>query len=293
MTVGLPHVLWIGGPPGSGKTSIARMLAAKHDLRACHADAHTWEHHDRAVARGYRGATRWEQMTPDEQWLGQVDEMVGISVDANEERFRLIVEEIEKLPRSPLVLAEGTPLLPWLIRTRVSSAAHAVWLVPTPEFQRSLLERRPQTTFERTSNPARAASNRIEREIRVGAMIEYDAGERGGHVLKVDGSRDLRAMADAVEAIFESAITAGPRAETKEERRKLRRDGNLTLLRQVATYFERVPGAGDAATSPVPFACECGASGCDGSVEMSLAAAGDAFQGRYVVSNDHASHRPA
>ena len=90
----------MGGPPCSGKTSISLLLAARHDLRSYNSDLHTWEHHDKAVARAYRAAARWESMTPDEAWLGDIDEMVAISIAANEERCRLMVEDLEGLPRS-------------------------------------------------------------------------------------------------------------------------------------------------------------------------------------------------
>lgn len=33
MTNGLENVLWLGGPPGSGKTAVARPLARRHGLR--------------------------------------------------------------------------------------------------------------------------------------------------------------------------------------------------------------------------------------------------------------------
>jgi replication-associated recombination protein RarA len=60
----LPNVLWLGGPPRSGKTTIARRIARRHGLRWYNADAHTWEHRDRALAAGSEPALRWEAMTP-------------------------------------------------------------------------------------------------------------------------------------------------------------------------------------------------------------------------------------
>jgi hypothetical protein len=281
-------VLWIGGPPCSGKTSIGRSLAARHDLRPYHSDAHTWEHHDAAVSLGFPAAAHWEERTPDEQWLGDLDAMVETSVATNEERCRLMVEDIEALPAAPLVVAEGAPLHPSFVGERLAGRDHGVWLVPTPEFQRARLEERDRTTWERTSDPARALENRIERELRVGKLIEEEAIVRGLHVLRVDVTRGLTAMTDAVETIFAEVISGGPRAGTTTERRELRRDENLTLLRQVSTYFERVPEAGDPRTSPIEFDCECGASGCEATVEMALADAEGVFGGNgFLVVAGH------
>jgi adenylate kinase family enzyme len=43
-----PPVLWIGGPPGAGKSTVARHLARRRGLRWYQADTHTWTHRDRA-----------------------------------------------------------------------------------------------------------------------------------------------------------------------------------------------------------------------------------------------------
>jgi shikimate kinase len=159
--VALGHVLRLGGPPCSGKTSIARILAGRYDLRAYHADAHTWEHHDKAVDRRYPAAARTESLGSDELWLA-----------------------------------------------------------------------------------------------------------------------DVAAMAAAVEEIFAEVAAAGPRASDPQARSALRREDNLQVYCQVSTFFERRPEAGDPARSPVPFACECGASGCDAGVRLTLVEARRVFDAR-------------
>jgi hypothetical protein len=227
-------------------------------------------------------------MTPEEHWLGELDAMVELSIATNEERCRLMVEDIEALATAPLVVAEGTPLFPSFVGERLAGRDHGVWLVPTPEFQRARLEERPQTSFERTSDPARALENRIQRELCVGEVIEEEAKARGLHLVYVDGTRDLTGVTAAVEAIFAAVISAGPRAETETERRKLRRGENVILFRQLSTYFERVPEAGDPMTTPAPFGCECGASGCGALVEVPLVAAANAFGGNgFLVATGH------
>ena len=260
----LAHVLWIGGPPGTGKTSIARKLAAENDVRAYHSDAHTFAHHDRALALAFPATERWEAMSQEERWvLTPPDRMAEHSLELNAERFRLMLEDLRAFPPAPLIVAEGTPLLPSLVAPHLASAAHAVWLLPAPELERALLAGRPTTTFDATSDPPRAAENRIRRELLVAEAIEREAGVRGLRVLRVDGSRDLASMREAVEEAFRGVLERGPRATSREARRALRRDENRRWLRQILTYLEREPAAGRPDDAEYRFACECGHSACD------------------------------
>jgi hypothetical protein len=227
-------------------------------------------------------------MTPDEAWLADIDEMVAISIAANEERCRLMIEDLGALPASPLVIAEGTPLFPSYVAPRLIDRDRAVWLIPTPEFQTARLGERPGHTWQQTSDPERALENRIERERLVGERIEAEAVARDLRVIRIDGSISLLEVAGEVEAIFAEAIASGPVASTPSQRRALRRDDNLQVHSQVATYFERMPGAGDPSASPVPFACECGAAGCDALVDTTLVAAGQVFEGsHWLVAPSH------
>jgi hypothetical protein len=269
----LGHVLWIGGAPASGKTTIGRWLAHRYDLRAYNADAHTWEHHDQSLANGDPGAARWEALTADARWLGmRPADMAEFSLELNAERFAKMVEDVRALPTPPMVVMEGTPLLPWLVEKHLASPASAVWLVPTPEFQRARLMERDVTIWGATSDPPRAAANRIERERLVSDAIERAAVERGYTVLRVDGSRDLDAMKARVEEALAESLAAGAHRTTPEQLRAIRRSENETVLRQVRTYLERVPAAGAPETCAVPFSCECGRSGCEFQPLVSVAA---------------------
>ena len=260
----LPHVIWIGGPPGCGKTSIGRWLAHRYDLQAYNADAHTWEHHDRSLARGDPAAARWEASSPDERWVTMAPAaMAEFSLQLNAERFRSMVEDVRRLASEPMIVMEGTPLLPWLVETYLADSANAVWLMPTVQFQRARLLERAVTTWKTTSDPALALSNRIERERLVGEAIERGALERGYRVLRVDETRDLAAMKRLVGEALRGALAAGARASSREQLREIRRSENATVLNQVRTYLARVPNAGTPETYVVPFSCECGNGGCE------------------------------
>lgn len=261
----LERVLWIGGPPGCGKTSIAKRIGRRHGLRVYNSDAHTWEHRDRALATGLPAIVRWEAMTFDERWvLSTPAEMAAMSLEL--ERGSMILDDLRRLPASPLTIAEGTPLLPELLTSSGAEAARAVWLLPTAEFQRARLEERGAPAG--VSDPARARENRIQRELLMTAEIRRQTGERGLRTLVVDGSRTIEETTAAVETLFADPLAEGPRAETVAERSELLRDANATIAAQLRTHFERIPEAGDPQDATYPFACECGDTNCEASVNL-------------------------
>jgi predicted kinase len=137
----LTHVLWIGGAPGSGKTTVAKRIARRHGLRWYNADAHTWDHRDRALEAGDPAALHWEAMTPRERWVATSPaEMVDLSL--NLERGPMIVDALRALPAAPLVVAEGSTVLPDLVASGIADRSRAVWLAPTRDLQRARLEER-------------------------------------------------------------------------------------------------------------------------------------------------------
>ena len=211
-----------------------------------------------------RAAARWEALTPDERWVTMTPAaMAEFSLELNAERFGNMVEDVGGQPREPAIVMEGTPLLPWLVEQHLENPANAVWLLPSPAFQRPRLLERTSTTWNETSDPETALANRIERERLVAEAIERGARERGYTVLRVDETRGLEAMKGLVEDALGEALAAVPRASSADQLRAIRRSENASVLYQVQTYLERVPAAGTPETYVVPFSCECGSGGCD------------------------------
>jgi len=269
------HVLWIGGAPVSGKTTVATRLARRHGLRWYGADTRTWEHRDRAIRAGSARALRWEEMTPSERWeTATPAEMLELSL--HRERGPMVVEDLEALPRSPLVVADGTTLP----AAAVPDRSRAAWLIPTPEFQRRLfderrLERGPRELY-------RLLAETIEREAR----------ESGLPILVVDGALTVDATVEAVDQAFAAAIAEGPRAETAWERRALIREANTAIMGQVRAGQARPWAEGDAERVVRTFLCECGDPSCTATVDVTVGVAASApiLAPRHVpVASDHGS----
>ncbi|NEB77441.1 AAA family ATPase [Streptomyces sp. SID14478] len=246
-------VVWLGGPPGVGKSTVAERLARRHGLRRYHADTRTWAHRDRALAAGHPAAVRFEALSPAERWAAPVPDLLAMSL--HHERGRMATDDVRALPPAPLAVAEGTVITPAAVRTLPGRAA--LWLLPTPE----LLEKR---LVERELEAGPLALYR-----RIADVIEEEVRASGAPFLTVDTDTATN-LTEAVEARWADVLAAAPGAVDRRERRALLREANLAVVAQYTRYFARPWSRGDAAAAKAAFSCECGDTGCAGHVTLAV-----------------------
>lgn len=261
------HALWIGGPPGSGKTSIAKRVARRHGLRWYSADAYTWQHRDRALLAGNDAARRWEEMNPEERWTKLTPEE-QFAMSLHFERGSMIVDDVRRLPLSPLVVVEGSTVSPTVVSSGVAERSRAVWLQPTPEF------------FEREQHWAPDLQPVLR------ATIKREVREHGAPALTVDGSRGVEELVALIEERFADALSEGPRARTLPERRQLLREANTMVVSQGFDYLARPWSQGDPESFIRAFICECDDPECAAAIELPIAAAA----AEPVLAPGHAEH---
>jgi hypothetical protein len=255
----LEHVVWIGGASGAGKTTLATRLARRHGLRWYSADARTWDHRDSAIRAGHEGAIRWEAMSAEERHsvaLERPEELVSLNLDLD--RGPMIVDDLRALPPAPLVVADGSTVLPRLVDEGHARRDRSVWLLPSFDVHRSFHE-------------ANGMAHLVDYRWHVIQEVERQAAEYGVNMIRIDGSQGADSVLADVEQLFADAIEEGPRATTPGERRALLRWANAELVRQARGFLDRPWSTGDEATFSRPFRCECDDPECEEAVPLPIA----------------------
>jgi hypothetical protein len=198
----LGRALWIGGGQWAGKSTVARLLAHRYGLTAYHYDYHDSRGHDaRRVARRVSLGLPPAAPDPDTVWVRTPpDEMAAETLSGFPARFEWALDDLRGLVSGRPVLAEGWGLRPELVAPIAGSPRRMVVMVPTAEFRATQVRTLPRaaTLDQNVSDPARAQSNRLERDRLVADDAVRAARRLGIRVIEVDGTRDAEAVADLV-----------------------------------------------------------------------------------------------
>ncbi|GAA3671366.1 hypothetical protein GCM10022224_039510 [Nonomuraea antimicrobica] len=198
----LGRALWIGGGQWAGKSTVARLLAARYGLTAYHYDYHDIRaHNDRRIAR--RLALGQSPADPDleDVWVHTTPaEMAAQTLAGFPVRFEWALDDLRALVSGRPVLAEGWGLRPEFVAPIAGSPRRMVVMVPTEAFRAWQVRSLPRAaTFDHeVSDPVRAQRNRLERDRLVADDAVRSARRLGVRVIEVDGSRDADAVADLV-----------------------------------------------------------------------------------------------
>ncbi len=206
-------VLWIGGTPDAGKTSVARALGEHFCWPVYEYDRTDLYHHNLLVHISPDNYSSFMSATIDEQWVDPApDVLLQRALDSFEKRFHFILEELHAwtLPKNGRMIVEGFGLTPARLTPLLSSPNQAIFLIPTEQFKKASMERRGKPAFAKeTSNPTKAKQNLLERDLLLARHIQEQAQRHGLRVVEVDGSYSIEKTAQLIHEHFSPFLKQG------------------------------------------------------------------------------------
>jgi len=208
----LAHVLWIGGGPQAGKTTLSRLLAGKWDLKIYNLDWHGVREHE---TRPTPAIAAFAAQSMDERWaLPEVADLVTRAIEFWESNFELVIGDLLAMPRGRTIVAEGPRALPWCVAPTIRSPRQAIFLVPTRERRETVATRRwgpgQIERFPGIKDREGALAKHAQRDALLDERIEASCRDLGLRCERVDGSRDLDASIALLEEQFGPYLPATP-----------------------------------------------------------------------------------
>ncbi len=208
----LSHVLWIGGSPCSGKSTVSHTIARIYVFIDYHADAWESNHFARRVAAGNAEAEAFLKMSMDQRWTRRsVETLTQEAIVSWTNRFSLVIEDLLAFPRDRFIVAEGN-FFPLCVAPYLSSPHQAIWLVPTDTFCEQgrrtrwaelAVRQKRHGVYDESSDAEKRQSNIIARDCQLARYVKQQAKELSLIVHEVDGSRSREDVTELVERHFD------------------------------------------------------------------------------------------
>ena len=193
-------ILFLGGSACAGKSSVARLLAARHRLTLYSVDERFAEHRPRAESKRHLGFIRLMDRKPQDLFAGSAESQAAELLAFYRDELEMVLEDLEGI--SGPAVAEGVGLLPELVAPHLGDRRTAVFLVATADFRRRTYRGRGAFVAEllaQCADPDAAFERWMARDDLVAERIVETAGKGHLPTLLVDGSKSVESVTAAVE----------------------------------------------------------------------------------------------
>lgn len=201
----LAHVLWLGGSPCSGKSTVAERICRKWDHKIYDCDDAWFRHGERVSPESHPVLYRLAHANARELWLDRpVQQQVDDAIASYRELFPLILADIQLMSMDTPIIAVGAALLPDVLAGIGVPRSRALWLVPSEAFQREHYGRREwrHAILDQTDDPERAWENWMLRDAAFAREVQRQAAGISGRVIVVDGAQGVDEVERDVAAHF-------------------------------------------------------------------------------------------
>jgi hypothetical protein len=204
----LQHVRWIGGGTGTGKSTVASLLAQRFGLGVYDGDQAARGYMTRVDPEKQPHYAAWLAMSPQQRWLERTPEEIFADMPTlHGESFPFVLDDLLSSASEQIILVDDFRTLPRHVAPLLSWPEQAVFLLPTPSFRERALR-------NRYSDPKRARANwgdadvglvlaaRLARDELWDAEVRRQADGLGLRVIAVDGTRSPDELSDQLAPMF-------------------------------------------------------------------------------------------
>jgi 2-phosphoglycerate kinase len=183
----------IGGSPCCGKSTIAEYLAKEFNFEYYKIDDHEKEHSERCQPDRHPTMFKYSKMCWNEIWMRPVSYQVQELIEYYQERFEMIIEDLEKYDLSKPIILEGAALLPKLVDQYNVKFQNILFMVPTKQFQLNQYSKRKwiHEILNECEDLEQAFSNWMMRDQIFSEKILSEAKVRNYWTILVDGSNSI------------------------------------------------------------------------------------------------------
>jgi hypothetical protein len=227
----LRHVVWLGGSACSGKSAVARRLAAAFGIPVYSADDSYERFRGAADPLAHPSFCRVGDLPPEQLWGAPAARQAEDMLAFHREHLEMIVGDLLSQAAAAPLLVEGACLLPARIAELIATPRQALWLIATPAFRRRHYRRRGPWVGElldRCAEPRQTFDRWMERDDTLASWRIAEAGRLGVSWWSIDGRRPPAALAAA------AAVHFGLHGEHRMAKEKGRKAGEAAQIEPVA-----------------------------------------------------------
>ena len=193
-------ITFIGGSPCSGKSTMAQILADRHNLRYFKVDDHLDRYLQTASVQGKPACQRAVQMTPDEIWMRDPHLQCQEELRIYEEIFDLILADLAALGHQQDIITEGAAYLPSLMQRQRIAVDRYLSITPTKDFQVIHYRQREWVPYvlEGCRDKAAAFDNWMERDALFALAVQQQCMDAGYVSIVNDGGVSVEDMVEMV-----------------------------------------------------------------------------------------------
>jgi len=202
----LTNVLWIGGSPCAGKSTIASMLGKQYGLDVYHVDETLPHHAPHFTPSKQPCLYKWTHIAWNDLWMQSEDQLFKEVIRCYGEHFELAIEDLKAMPKSKGIIAEGNVFMPDKVVNLLTHPNQAIWLIPTRKFlfdtYRSNRSGMVEGIVKTCDDPEQAYLNWMNRDANFSEWVEQRARIAGLEVLKVSGDQSIQKVVQRVAGYF-------------------------------------------------------------------------------------------